>query len=153
MILPILTTLITAELSARDDFRQIGNDEKIRHVIQWCIRAAIVGAACIADWYWFNSPWYTVIGMAGLFSAFFRWRLNSLRGLDWRYVSPSSWYDWQFIRLTHAGYDGQRDDAIEWHGIRYNNLQLYPNDIHRAGLIAYIVEVVVFAVVLYCTHA
>lgn len=50
----------------------------------------------------------------------FRLRLNSKRRKDWRYVSKSNWYDWQFIKRTPAG-------------------------ITRAGTIAYIFEALVFA--------
>lgn len=143
MLIPILTTLALAELSARDDARQIRRGLIIDHAMQWYIRALVVIGVCLV----FCVPWLS-IGLAGLFSAVFRWRLNKLRGLDWRYVSPSSWYDWQFIRLTHGGYDGQRDDAMEWHGRRYGLLMVYARDIHRAGTIAYIFEGLVFAGVL-----
>ena len=150
MILPILTTLITAEISARDDFRQIGDNEKIRHFLQWCIRAAIVGAACLADWYWFNGPWYTVIGMAGLFSAFFRWRLNRMNDDWWWYLGP---------RLDQRGSkDSRYDTVFHWlvwtfTGRRTDHEGYYVYCDECPGKLAYIVELVVFAVVLYCAHA
>jgi len=38
-----------------------------------------------------------------VWTMYFRFGLNYLRGLDWRYLSPSSRYDWQFLRLTYMG--------------------------------------------------
>ena len=68
----------------------------------------------------------------------FRYTLNKVRDLDWRYVSPSSWYDWQFIRLTMGRY--KRDEAYEdWF------ILSMCQDAYRAGLLAYIVEFVVLA--------
>ena len=148
MLIPILTTLALAELSARDDARQIRRNLIIDHVMQWYIRALVVLGVCLV----FCVPWLS-IGLAGLFSAVFRWRLNRLRGLDVRYVSPSNWYDWQFIRHTLA-WVNKRDywnRVREFHGINYfepAGTPEYPVRIHRAGTIAYIFEGLVFAGVL-----
>jgi hypothetical protein len=100
-----------------------------------------------------------VLGLWGLFSAVFRYSLNTLRGLDWRYVSPSNWYDWMFIVADlsmqgrpHWAY-GKRNVAMKVHAAYFtpNNFvrQEYVNHIHRAGTIAYIVELVAFVVVAY----
>jgi hypothetical protein len=90
------------------------------------------------------------IGSAFLFSAVFRYCLNRMRGLDWRYVSPSSWYDWQFIRHT-LGWGNKmnyRDRVREFHGINYFEpvgTPEYPVRIHRAGTIAYATEITITA--------
>ena len=132
MILPLIITIALAEYAARDDFHQIGNDDKIRHGIQWLFRASVVTLAC-----WLSGTWWLAFGMAGLFSAYFRWRLNTLRELDWRYVSPSSWYDWQFIRLTMGRYS--REQALEdWFILGLCQ------DALRAGTLAYIFEALLF---------
>lgn len=150
MIIATIFTGLFAMICARDDAKQIAQHSKIRHGLQWLFRAALVTGVC-----YLTAKWWLAFAMAGFFSAVFRAELNDLRLLDWRYISPSSWYDWQFIRLTHAGYDGQRDDAIEWHGRRYRELPGYFEDIHRAGTMAYIFEAVVFVfgLIIYSVYA
>lgn len=139
MLLAILATTLLAIYSSNDDFMEIVANKKIRHGAQWLFRAAVVTLVC-----YLLKCLLFAIPLGFLFSAVFRYKLNKKRGLDWRYISPSSWYDWQFIRLTYAGCDGERDDAIEWHGRRYAELHIYGRDIHRAGTMAYIFEAVVF---------
>lgn len=139
----ILWTVALAIWSAADDAEQIRNNERLNKPLQWLARAFGVTAFCVAC-----GLWWMALPIGALFSSVFRFTLNRLRGLDWRYVSPSSWYDWQFLRLTHAGYDGQRGDAIEWHGRRYSFLLVYSKDVHRAGLLAYIAELA-FAVLIF----
>ena len=117
MLIPILTTLALAELSAREDAWQIRRNLIIDHVMQWYIRAVVVLGVCWVC----GVPWLS-IGLAGLFSAVFRLRLNRLRGKDWRYVSFSNWYDTMFLNMTRS--------------------------VYAAGTIAYIFEGLVFAGVL-----
>lgn len=141
----ILWTILVAIASAANDAERIALNEKIHHVRAWFIRAAFVAIVCIAA----GHPWLTV-GMGALFSMVFRFTLNDVRELDWRYVSPSSWYDWQFIRHT-LGWVNRlryRERVIGSHGINYFEpiaTPEYPVRIHRAGLLAYIAEAVVIA--------
>ena len=140
----ILWTVVVALASAAHDAERIALNEPIRHGRSWVIRALLVFAVCFAA----GLPWL-VIGMGALFSMVFRFALNDVRDLDWRYVSPSSWYDWQFIRIAQPIVLGTRDEAIKRHGWRYSTFDIYPDDIHRAGLLAYIVEFVVLVVTLF----
>lgn len=142
-----IVTYLLARSEGKDDAQRIANGERIDHAAEWTERAGMVGIICAS--LYLISPWagildllLSMLGCAMLFAPVHRFTLNKLRGLDWRYVSPSSWYDWQFLRLTHAGYDGERDEAIEWHGRRYSLLLVYSIDVHRAGLLAYAVEAI-----------
>lgn len=144
-LLCILLTVSLAIWSAYDDAEQIRNNEMLNKALQWRVRALGVTAFCVAA----GQPWLSV-GMVALFSMVFRFTLNMLRGLDWRYVSPSSWYDFMFIRLYRSEVlfaDGpasdQRAQDVLRHGSRYECSGSYRIKIHRAGLLAYIVEAVV----------
>jgi len=139
MIPSTLITIALAEYASRDDFQQIGKGSKIRHGIQWLFRAAVVGLACYLD----NCLLYAV-PLAFLFSAVFRWRLNELRKLDWRYISPSAWYDWMFLRC--CGFYGKSNQMEHW-GRSYRTYHgWWRKQVHRAGTLAYIFEAVVFVV-------
>jgi hypothetical protein len=115
MELIILTvfTVAFALWCAADDAEEIAHGKYIRHKLQWVLRAIAVGVPCLL----FGVPFFA-IGLAFLFSAVFRFRLNRLRGLDWRYVSASNIYDSVFIWAARGR-------------------------VHRAGTIAYITELVV----------
>ena len=66
----------------------------------------------------------------------FRARLNDLRDLPVWYISPSNWYDWQFLRLTWRPYDRANLHAAwakEWNA---------PQTLD-AGALAYTAEVMV----------
>ena len=141
MITSTLITLALAEYASRDDFHQIGKGSKIRHGLQWLFRAAVVALAC-----WLDDSTLYAVPLAFLFSAVFRLSLNLWRGLDWRYVSPSSWYDWLWMRLVSRIY-WDRDDARLRHLGRSKEFGWYMYDLHRAGLLAYSVELVVFGLV------
>ncbi len=88
-----------------------------------------------------NFLWVIGAGWA-VFTSSFRWRLNRLRGLDWRYVSPSNWYDWQFLALT--GWKNRGYQAKDWDWYYANRLGWGRNEIHRSGTIAYTFEALVF---------
>ena len=134
----ILWTVLLAVWSAHDDRAQIEAGERLNKALQWLARAFGVTAFCVAC-----GLWWMALPMGALFSMVFRFVLNRLRGLDWRYVSPSSWYDWQFIKVAQPIVLGTREEAIKGHGWRYSTFDIYPDDIHRAGLLAYIAEAVV----------
>ncbi len=144
MITSTLITLALAEYASRDDFHQIGKGSKIRHGLQWLFRAAVVALACYLD----DCMLYAV-PLAFLFSAVFRWRLNGLRGKDWRYIGPwSSWYDRRFVVLIAMPYGIKVTSEF----IELVRADYFKNDlrarliIHRAGTMAYIFEAVCFVV-------
>lgn len=143
----ILWTVMLAVWSAVDDAEQIAAGERLNKPLQWCFRAFGVTAFCLAA-----GLWWMALPMGALFSMVFRFVLNRLRGLDWRYVSPSSWYDWQFIRayrtqvlFAHGPASDQREQDVLRHGSRYECYGSYRIKIHRAGLLAYIAEAIVIA--------
>jgi hypothetical protein len=128
------------------DNERIQAHERIDHIEGWVIRAIVtIFLWMVASFKIGYSAIPCVIGSAFLFSAVFRYSLNGMRGLDWRYVSPSSWYDWQFICHT-LGWVNKMNYRVrvrEFHGINYFEpvgTPEYPVRIHRAGTIAYITE-------------
>jgi hypothetical protein len=142
MELIILTvfTVAFALWCAADDAEEIAHGKYIRHKLQWVLRAIAVGVPCLL----FGVPFFA-IGLAFLFSAVFRFRLNRLRGLSVWYIGPwSSLYDRLFAALFYMRWPNwldvllMRDDYIEFGNVGF---------IHRAGRIAYAVEVVIFAAV------
>jgi hypothetical protein len=141
----ILTAAFAVWQASEDDL-QITMGQPVRHVRQWLLRASVVTLMCVV----IGLPWLA-IGLAGLFSAVFRYSLNRLRGLSPWYVSPSNWYDWFWLcvcaaTLGWSAWGHRREFAISW---SYN--LLWPGWVqwsHRAGRIAYAVELVVFVAVL-----
>ncbi len=94
--------LFFAHYCAWDDFTQIGKDEPVHHVKQWLIRAGISVAAIVVisgvgEVLTLKMFILMSVAVAFLFSAWFRYRLNKLRGLDWHYISGSNWYDMFFL--------------------------------------------------------
>jgi len=147
-------TLAFAVLSGWYDARDIRLKRDIDHSVRWTFRAMVVGiASCIALMLTDRPVWHLLplaVGCGFLFSAVFRLSLNLWRGLDWRYVSPSSWYDWQFIRNTLGWVNPRRSMAVAEHTRNYHSGSFpeYAYNIHRAGLISYAFELVVFALTL-----
>ena len=138
-------TLAFAVLSGWWDARDIRLNKDIDHSVRWAFRAMVVGvASCIAMMFTDRPVWHVLplaIGCGFLFSFVFRLSLNLWRGLDWRYVSPSSWYDWQFLRITW--HPIPREELVEaWH------VYMAGRPTPRAGLLAYALELVVFALTL-----
>lgn len=129
MLASTLITIALAEYASRDDFQQIGKGSKIRHGIQWLFRAAVVALAC-----WLDDCMLYAVPLAFLFSAVFRWRLNALRGKDWRYMAPwSSVYDMCLFALANQWIPPKPYLSL----IRTAySVKL----IHRAGTLAYIFE-------------
>lgn len=134
---------------AHDDHGQIRRHEKIDHFRQWIFRAVIVGGAAFILCAFTPISFLPLWGAGGfLFSALFRWKLNKLRGLDWRYIAPwSNYYDRLFYRVWN-GFVWNL-----WHWPSRQNIEaamrMYTTgweesikDIHRAGLLAYIVEAI-----------
>ena len=127
MIARFLFTAAHALFWAATDARDIRNGKDINHGVRWALRAAIeVGAALLALPLGWGTA-LTTIAAAFLFSALFRFLLNTMRGRHWAYISDNNEYDWLFI-ATFSDY-----------GIGH----------HRAGTLAYIFEAVVFATFAY----
>lgn len=163
-----------AKFEAWMDNERIEAGERIDHIEGWVIRAIITifiwGVASFKIGY---SAIPCAIGSAFLFSAVFRYSLNKIRRKDWRYVSPSNWYDTASILFSIMV--GQLD--ITWrdqftvkearrimkdHGVLMKasdlhwidrtdgpDLNLLPSwyvkQVHRAGTIAYITEFTITA--------
>jgi hypothetical protein len=152
-----------AELCSKWDAEEIAyrtrtNGLSLDHAPMWRFRAGFVAALALGVWLLANHEapqhWSLLLPLLGFgafaFSAWFRYRLNKRRGRDWRYVSPSNWYDWQFIRHT-LGWVNKRDYQArvrEFHGINYFEPVGTPEyfmRIHRAGTIAYYCELTITA--------
>jgi hypothetical protein len=123
--------------------------ESLDHGPMWWFRAFMVGLLSVPAAH-FMGNWLALmplllIGAFG-FSAVFRYRLNKLRGLDWRYVAPwSNYYDrvWYAIACRYWFTKGMlRSHRIllkDYHKSTISD----GSDIHRAGTIAYITELTI----------
>ena len=143
MIARFLFTAAHALLWAATDARDIRNGKNINHPVRWALRAAIEVGASLVFAFIRNEPIgirlvLVTIAAAFLFSALFRFLLNTMRGRHWNYISPSSLYDWMFLRPFMHPID--RTECVEaWHVYMASMSAL------RAGRAAYIFEAVVFA--------
>lgn len=142
----IIFTIIHALLWAAKDAGDIKAGKDIKHGKRWIMRAAIeivasVAFACgIGDRPIDFHLVLLTIACGFLFSAVFRFSLNTMRGMHWNYLSPSSWYDWQFIRWTMRPID--REELVEgWH------VYMAAMGSLRAGTIAYTFELLAFAII------
>ena len=153
MIARFLFTAAHALFWAATDARDIRNGKDINHGVRWALRAAVEVGATLAVMPFGWGAVMTTLAAAFLFSALFRFLLNTMRGRDWRYVSPSSWYDWQFIHITLRWINqvDYRKRVTEGHASAYNSAGLteYDKRIHQAGTLAYIFEAVVFALLVW----
>ena len=136
---------------AWDDAKEIKNDDKIHHLLQWIIRFLVaVGLVAVVAGSWSQAA-FLAIGSGALFSMVFRFSLNRMRGLDWRYVSPSSWYDYVYLVISGAwSWKPNGWKWKNWQGLMRNSHTgsilfdaQYQSSVHRAGLIAYALELVV----------
>jgi hypothetical protein len=146
----IAITIAIAILSAWYDKTRIAGGYAIMHIPRWLVRAALVCLAALL----FKLPWM-VLGLWGLFSAVFRFALNKWRGLDWRYVSPSNWYDYAFL-LVSGAWGWKPHGEWTWSNWRafmraqhtgYDLDDQYAEAVHDAGVAAYIVELAAFVTV------
>jgi hypothetical protein len=145
---------VYAVFEAWQDHGRIKHHIYINHVRSWTERAIIVSLMWgIASFKIGYSAIPCAIGSAFLFSAVFRYCLNRLRGKDWRYMSPSAWYDYGWLMLAGAWeWKQPRWTWRNWQGFmvnsHWNNYELnlpYVLQVHRAGTIAYITEVTITA--------
>ena len=114
--------------------------------VWWLICAALgVGV--------FNVKWYDALlwipmGWAW-WTAWFRFLLNAMRGKDWRYVSPSNWYDTLWMRIAIEQSAASIEFGETWKEFiprhRKDFPMIYSQGIHRSGLLAYAFEGLVFA--------
>lgn len=158
------------------DALDIANNEDIDHgeeLRERLVIAALIWVVASVCFFMLREgePWWSpfVAAPAGWawWTAGFRLRLNALRGKDWRYVSPSNWYDRQFIRVAYRDWPSAFKWALDRHAHIYNSQNVaeefipgeaamlvssYRECVHRAGTIALIFEALVFlgcAVTLY----
>ncbi len=154
MIARFLFTAAHALFWAATDARDIRNGKNINHPVRWALRAAIEVGASLVFAFIREEPIgirlvLTTIAAAFLFSALFRFLLNTMRGRHWAYVSPSSWYDWFFMQLcVLRALQTRRHYLVDSFG-RYTQFPYYRQHVHRAGALAYIFEAVVFGTFAY----
>lgn len=141
-------------LEAASDREAIRTNGTIDHTMNWIARA--IAALVMASPYliYAKSFWFALAMLCSAafgFSALFRWRLNKLRGKHPCYVSPSSWYDFGYMVILGEHRPHRRWTWSNWkacvlnsHWINYELSPSYTKSIHRAGRLAYIVEVVLF---------
>ena len=110
-------------------FKDIERHRPINHGYALAFRLGIgsVMFAVMSVTHWLLAEDYRFLLLAPMgwawWTSIFRFTLNKLRELDWRYVSASNWYDWQFL------------SRVGWN--QTNTL--------RAGTLAYAFEALVFA--------
>jgi hypothetical protein len=148
---------VFAVFEAWQDFEIINNHEEVEHINAWMLRAFVTcylwGAASI--WIGWDAAIYAVAS-AFLFSAVFRYALNRMRVLDWRYVSQSNFYDLVFMSISwltmarewipplgsmqlygRRNYYDNRSGLLPPIGLHWKQM------IHRAGTVAYITELTI----------
>jgi hypothetical protein len=132
-----------AQGEAEHDYSRILRRLPIHHGRRLVVRLISAGAiwAGVAWFRGLSHPlWHGLLlipmGWA-VWTMYFRFGLNFLRGLDVRYLSPSSWYDWQFLRLTYIGRLERGEWLDSWSVWSKTELA------RRAGVYAYAFEVAV----------
>lgn len=151
--------LLVALVKAEVDKRTIDKGIDVNHAVGLfyaCVAIGMIGGTII-DIHRELLEWRTLLWMPmawGLFTMSFRFLLNRKRGLDWRYISPSSDYDWMWMRITGAVV--RPHNRWSWKNYRamvsgsfWINYEEDDGEcaraVHRVGTIAYIIEATVFA--------
>lgn len=146
---------------ASNDADTIAKDRAVYHIPSWFRRAALMMSLMVTSTCFIDLDLTSLLGFllmsAGGFSALFRAKLNSLRGKDWRYVSPSNWYDYTYLMATGAWcWKPKRWTWRNWwafmraqHPTLMDLRASYMPQVHRAGTLAYIAEAIAFAGGLY----
>lgn len=121
-----------------DAKRAIANEE-VEHKRSALYRVLIaigiwVTAALISKHPWWASACAAIAALSA-FSPAFRYTMNKRRKLDWRYMSPSNWYDGWFVCKA----SGHCND-MEGHRLYYGKAIAYTQDVHKAGRWAYAFE-------------
>lgn len=117
----------------------INGQGKVDHPGRWKFRAFMALLLCVPTIPFLH--WQTLLLLPvayGSFNIAFRLTINTQRGKDWRYVSPSSAYDRLFMRLTMGTwYDLAIENFGGWYAVSGST---FVRRAHRAGLIAYLTE-------------
>lgn len=150
-----------AAFEAWGDFEHIQAHVRIDHAEGWMVRAFVVGYMWVVLSFKIGCDAVPgAIGSAFLFSTVFRYCLNKMRGKDWRYLSPSAWYDYAFLMMTGAWeWKQPRWTWSNWQGFirqaHWTNYKLNPPyvlQVHRAGAIAYLCEAAITIACLFCMN-
>lgn len=132
-----------AKYAANYDLNLIKNGLDVDHFPAWWFRAGVtVAVIAILVSVFKLTPWSCVplaIGGGASFSSLFRYIMNGLRRKDARYLSPSSWYDWQYMKYYVP--TTSRDLAKTLHRSWYREGSSWASDTHSAGRMAYRAEV------------
>jgi hypothetical protein len=163
MILLCIATSNYALFEAILDYNTIRAGKPIHHKRAWMRRALIGGCLALC----FGSLRLTVPIVAFLFSAVFRLALNYLRGRNPLYIAPwSNVYDRVMFSIAHPrrwriwfsalGMNIQSilyfdSLCIKTERFLYFNLDK-TGPVHRAGKVAYIIELTVVAICVYFYH-
>lgn len=153
-LLVLCASVLLALEEAKKDAWLISQHMPVDHVGAWCFRAAIMSGV-VGLLLMIVDPWAAVplLGLAGSsFSALFRWQLNGARRLHTCYIAPWSnaydrlWYGVLFfitsIKFGLWVWPGQSSIDVARVGYTHGATAT-TNDIHRAGRIAYVVEIAV----------
>jgi hypothetical protein len=120
--------ILHALMEASQDARTIAAHRPINHRVLWTFRAiGMTASAYLLG----NVLW--AIGGAFVFSAVFRWQLNSLRGLPATYISPSNVYDSVFL-WAFGRYGGAAAYCVEV-ALALGLLWL-PHKVHALGIVS-----------------
>ena len=142
-----------AKSEARHDDDRIDDNLTIYHGKRLKYRLMVAGlmfaAAGLIDWFLHRDFAFLLFAPMGWawWTAWFRWMLNKERGLDWRYIAPwSNNYDRVWYALSTFGWMDQ--DLLEldkkWYFTK-DRFMFLKEGVHRAGLLAYTFEALVFA--------
>lgn len=148
-------SVVVSYNEAPEDARAIKENKEIDHakelkeriMLVFPVTVLVSFGLCWSRWELWPALPLIAISWAS-FTAPFRFVLNRKRGLDWRYVSPSNWYDWQFIVFAWYLWGNRtairkyRESVVKgWYSGEIDRQE----DAHRAGLLAYILETTVLA--------
>ena len=140
-------------------FKDIERQRPINHGYALAFRLGIgsVMFAVMSVTHWLLAEDYRFLLLAPMgwawWTSIFRFTLNNLRELDWRYVSPSNWYDYLFLITSGAWcwkikkwtWNNWKAFMEHCHRNYYELNPPYALQVHRAGLYAYTFEAIVFA--------
>lgn len=116
----------------------------------WSVaRGVVLGLCALASW-GFGAPFLSAValftGAWCLFTSAFRWRLNASMGWDRYYLGSTSRYDLFMIALVLFANNWRWPNVTgikATHQGAYNLSDGYKADVHRAGRLAYTVELIV----------
>ena len=160
LIAAAIAWFVEAPREAKLIAQNMGGDDLDHSELMWR-RLLSIGSLALLAWYlgsigqsWQNSLWPELRWMLACcaiawasFNITHRFRLNALRKMDWRYVSPGNWTDRLcMLPLVTAGV--AMLDAENWtlyHRASYLKVDRYTRDVHRGGLVSYIAIALVLA--------